>query len=250
MRVTTALWRREVSAFFMAPLAYVVWFFFLLLMGIQFHTLLQVLAHGPVHQGIMRLLMGESLFFWLALLMLVPVITMRAFAEERRSGTLETLLTAPVSEWQVVWSKYTAALTFYVTCWLPTLSYPWLLARYTPESVPLDGGALGATYLGIFLLGVFFTAVGLLASAATRHQAVAAMITLVALGSWFLAGFLPYYARVGGLQTVGRYTSSVLHMMEFSRGVIDSRPVVLYLSGAALALFVTVKVLEGRKWSS
>jgi len=249
VRVIAAMWKREVAACFMAPLAYAVWFFFLLLMGFQFHALLQVLAAGPVHHGIMRLLMGESPFFWLAMWMLVPVITMRAFAEERRSGTLETLLTAPVTEWQVVGAKYAAALTFYAICWLPTLGYTWLLARYSPEAVLVDGGALGATYLGIGLLGAFFVAVGLLASAATRHQAVAAMITLVVLGIWFLAGFIPYYARAGGVQAVGRYMSSVLHMMEFSRGVIDSRPIVLYLTGSALALFVTVKLLEGRKWS-
>ncbi len=249
MRVMITLWRRELSAYFAAPLAYAVWFFFLLLMGVGFFWLLQVRALEPTDTGAWRPLMGPHPHLWLGLLILVPVITMRSFAEERRSGSLETLLTAPVTEWQVVAAKFAGAVTFYMVCWSPTVFHVWLLTRIGAVPFPLDYRVLGATYVGILLLGLFYLALGLLASALTRHQAVAALMTVVVLGGLFLAGFTPYYVRTSWIREAGHYVSAVRHMTEFSRGVVDTRPLVFYLSGTWVALFAVVKVIEARKWS-
>jgi ABC-2 type transport system permease protein len=250
MKIFLTLIRREWSAFFYAPVAYAVMIFFLILMGLSFSMLVHVLAEGPASGGVVRLLLGESLFFWIAMLMVAPVLTMRLFAEEKRTGTLETLMTAPVGDATVVLAKYTAVLIVFGILWLPTLLYPVLLAQVSPHHAPMDYAALGTAYVGIGCIGAFFLSIGLLSSSLTRNQAVSAVMTMVLLCLFFFWGFIPYYARSGTMQEWGRYTSAVLHMMEFSRGVLDTRPLLFYGSGTAFMLFLTVKVVEARKWNS
>jgi ABC-2 type transport system permease protein len=250
VKVFETLLRRELAAYFLSPVAYVVAVCFLVLMGLSFWMLLEVLSQGPASVGVMRMLMGESVFFWLALLVVVPAVTMRLFAEEWRSGTWESLMTAPVSEAMVVAAKYLAAWLFFGLLWLPTWSYPFLLARVAPQTGPVDWGVLLATYAGVLCLGGFYIAVGLLASSLTRNQSVAAMITLVALTLLILTGFIPDYARTPGVQAVGRYTSALVHMKDFSRGVLDTRVFVFYATLTAWVLFATVKSLEARRWKS
>src|SRR5579864_6760612 len=124
MRATVSLIRREFSAYFLSPIAYVVLAVFLAVTGHLFYlTLLQLTARGP--QGIafpMQLMLTDN-WFWLVFLFIPPLLTMRLFAEERSSGTLEMLLTAPLRDWQIVLAKYIACLGFYVMMWLPTLLY-------------------------------------------------------------------------------------------------------------------------------
>src|SRR5262245_61664720 len=134
MRATGSLIRREFSAFFLSPIAYVVLAVFLAVTGHLFYLmLLQLTARGP--QGIeypMQLMLGDEKF-WLVFLFIPPLLTMRLFAEEKSTGTLEVLMTAPVSDWQVVLSKFIACFAFYVLMWLPTLAYlPVILAARTP----------------------------------------------------------------------------------------------------------------------
>ncbi len=250
MRLLLTLWRRELLAYFFSPMAYVVMLLFLVLMGLSFWTLITILAEGPSSAGVMRVLFGESLFFWLAMLLVTPVITMRLFAEEKRLGTIETLMTAPVDDVHIVLSKYLGALTFFIVIWIPTIVYPVLLARLNPHDAPVDWGGMAATYVGVGCVGALYLAVGLFASAITRNQAVAAMTSFSLVCGLFFAGFIPYFARSPGWQEFGRYISSVIHMMEFSRGVVDTRPMVFHLLCALFMLFVTVKVVESRKWRS
>ncbi len=250
MRMLLTLWRREMSAYFLSPIAYVVLVFFLIVMGLSFWTLITLLVQGPSSSGVMRVLLGESLFFWLALLLVAPVLTMRLFAEEKKTGTIETLLTAPVSDVKIVWAKYLAALAFYIILWAPTTVYAVLLARFSPETAPIDWGSMTATYIGVGLVGAFYISVGLFTSAITRNQMVAAMVCFSVLCAMFFAGFIPYFARTPWIQEAGRYVSSVMHMMEFSRGVVDTRPLVFYLTGTLLMLFCTVKVIESRYWKA
>lgn len=250
MRLFLTLWRRELWAYFLSPIAYVIMAFFLILMGLSFWTLLMILAQGPASTGVMRVLFGESLFFWLALLLVVPVTTMRLFAEEKRSGTIETLMTAPITDGKIVWAKYCGALSFYVLLWIPTTAYVALLAHFSPHAAPIDWGSMAATYIGVGLVGACYLSIGLFSSAISRNQAVSAMICFSVLCALFFAGFIHSYARVPWMQEFGRYISAVLHMTEFSRGVVDTRPLVFYLTITLLMLFATVKVLESRKWSS
>jgi len=245
MRAFLMLWRREVAAYFLSPIAYITTIFFLVIMGFSFWLLANVMASGPAGAAVMRELFC-SFFFWLCLLIVVPVLTMRLLAEERRVGTLETLMTAPVSEAAVVLGKFAGALTFFAVMWIPTAAYVWILRTFSAASAPVDFGAVAAGYLGTLLVGMFYLAVGLFCSALTRNQIVAAIMAFALIGIAFLAGFLPYLSR-SAWSHVGLYLSSVSHMLDFARGAVDTRPVVLYLSSTAFFLFATARVLAARK---
>ncbi|HNR94556.1 MAG TPA: ABC transporter permease [Kiritimatiellia bacterium] len=246
MRTFLILWKRELAAYFLSPIAYVMMMFFLAVMGYTFWMLLNILAHGVVGATVMNELFG-SIFFWITLLILIPLITMRLLAEENRSGTIELLMTAPVTEAQVVLAKYAGALSFYFIMWMPTLAYVYVLRRYDPL-MSVDLGPLAAGYLGALLLGAFYLSAGLLMSALTRNQIVAAMSAFAMVTLAFFAGFMPYISRSETVRDAGRNFSAVMHMMDFSRGMVDTRPAVLYLTGAAFLLFTTVKILEMKKW--
>jgi ABC-2 type transport system permease protein len=248
VRTFFTLWRREVATYFRGPLAYVVTVFFLLVTGFNFWFLVNIMASARgVGAQVMTQLFG-SLFFWIPFLVVVPVLTMRLLAEERRYGTFETLMTAPVTEAQVVLAKYAGALTLFVMMWAPTLCYAYLLERYSAESTPMDPGALAGGYVGTFLVGGFFLAVGLLCSALTRNQVISALACFAVMSLAFIAGFLQYISPDPLVREISGYCSSVGHMLEFSRGLIDTRPVVLYVTATVLVLFGTIRALAWRRW--
>jgi ABC-2 type transport system permease protein len=340
MFATLSLIRREFSAYFLSPIAYVVMAVFLTVTGYLFwRTLAQLTASGP--RGVefpMQLMLGLGdlqslpgvlafLAFWLVFLIIPPLLTMRLFAEERASGTLELLLTAPLRDWQIVLSKFVACFAFYAVMWLPTLLYlPVLLdlsvewgGAWTPfsillaagtgalvlgllltllpgEAVPrgvslvlvlvglvaavgggwahyaldsehlltletgvgLDPNPVLSSYLGLALAGAMFLALGLFVSSLVRSQMVAALVSLF-LGLLFVvAGYV--VLLVGGLalaeldtgsalyQTVFYFTVPLHFDRNFSRGLVDSRQLVLYGSVALFFLFLTVRSLESRRW--
>ncbi len=247
MNVFLALWRRELASYFLSPVAYVVLALFLAVMGGIFSLLVSVLAEGPAGVAVMNLLFGSP-FFWMTFLIMVPLLTMRLFAEEKRTGTIETLLTAPVTDAQVVLAKYAGAVSFYALMWLPTSLYLMVLQHFSAASAPIDPGPLAGGYLGALLAGMFYLALGLLCSALTSNQVVAAASCFAVMLALFLAGLLDFVARSPLLLAVSTYISSYQHMLDFSRGMVDSRPVVFYLSGTALLLFASVRVLGARSW--
>jgi ABC-2 type transport system permease protein len=245
MRKSLALVQRELVAYFSSPLAYVVLTAFLFFNGYVF-WLITAFLNDPRTQAMapLKLMFGGTIFFWLFLLFVVPVITMRLLAEERRTGTLEVLLTAPVSEGQVVLAKFVAAFIFYLFLWLPTVAYVVILGSYSS----IDAGPVGAGYLGIALLGVLFTAVGLLTSALTRNQIVAAIFAFAVLIVLFSIGLLEQLATAPALKSALSYMNLWDHMDDFSRGLVDTRHVVYDLSLAGLFLFLATKALEAKKW--
>ncbi len=250
MRRFFTLWRRELGGYFLSPIAYVMMIFFLVSTGISFFLLVNLLAEGTRDVTVMQTLFGESIFFWIALLISAPILTMRLVAEEKRSGTLEMILTAPVSEATLLLAKYAAAVTFVLLMWAPTLSYAYVLRAFSPGGAPVDLGSMGASYLGALLVSLFFLAVGLFSSTLTRNQIVAAMISFAVLFAFFMFGFLPYVSVVEGvpwLRETAAYLSCVRHMIDFSRGAVDSRPVIFYLSMTWLTLFISVHMLQLRK---
>lgn len=248
MRKFGALLKREVSAYFFSPIAYVVICFFLAVMGVSFWTLIAVMAEGTRKVMVMRALFSESIFFWIAILIVIPVVTMRLFAEEKHSGTFETLMTAPVGDATVVLAKYFGALIFFIAMWLPTLAYIWILRYFGAEASPVDSGLILASYCGVILMCGAYLSVGLFMSALTRNQITAAISAFAVIFLVFLAGFIPYFSSSGVVQQVGEYFSSVSHMIDFSHGTVDTRAVVFYLSIIILALFMTTRVVEARRW--
>jgi ABC-type transport system involved in multi-copper enzyme maturation permease subunit len=326
-----SLVRRELSAYFLSPIAYVVLVVFLLVTGFLFYNTLTLLT-AKNHNGIeypLQLVLGDD-HFWLMFLFIPPLLTMRLFAEERGTGTLEMLMTAPLRDWQVVLSKYLACFAFYVVLWLPTLAYlPILLGLEEPKVqwvvtpwtitvlsglgaailgalllLPRLGGAwrvvslvllLGgvaafgvgwwghyrgltigdrvfdadserllvmlpgqgfdtmpivSSYLGVILAGAMFLAIGILVSSLVRSQMVAALISLVLCLVFIVVGFWrPDLDSGGPVYRVLFFFSVPDHFRrDFSRGIVDTRHLVLYGSVAVFCLFLTVRSLESRRW--
>jgi ABC-2 type transport system permease protein len=247
MRAFLLIWRRELLSFFLSPMAYAVMIFFLVIMGYSFWFLASLLAGGGAGVNVMNELFG-SFFFWLPMLVIAPMLTMRSLAEERRSGTIETLLTAPVSDAAVVIGKYAGALSFFIAMWLPTAAYVFVLRRFSAESAPVDFGPLLGGYLGALLVGAFYLAIGVFCSALTSNQIIASMSAFALLALIFFAGLLGDATHNATLRHICDYISSVKHMRDFAHGTIDSRPVVFHLTGAAFFIFASIRALDSRHW--
>jgi ABC-2 type transport system permease protein len=244
MRKLFALVERELLAYFSSPLAYVVLTAFLFINGYVFYLIVAFL-NDPRTQAMapLKLMFGGTIFFWLFLLFVVPVITMRLLAEERRSGTLEVLLTSPVSEGQVVAGKFIAAFVFYLFLWLPTWVYVWILAGHAK----IDFGPVWAGYLGIALLGLLFLSVGTLTSALVRNQIIAAILAFAVLVVVFSIGLVENIATGAALKGALGYMNLWDHMDDFAKGIVDTRHIVYSLSLTGLFLFLATKALEASK---
>jgi ABC-type transport system involved in multi-copper enzyme maturation permease subunit len=325
MRATASLFRREFAAYFAGPVGYVALFGFLVLTGLQFNLALTLLnERGP--RGVeypMQVFLGGAetpdlartagVLFWGLFPAVTGIITMRLLAEERGTGTLETLLTAPIRDWQVVAAKFAACFAFYLVLWLPTLAYlPVLLdlhavwkPAFTPFSITaLAGiglillgvvllvlgangwlvvglGLLGATaaalggylhsvkdaeqlvaltagidpapvatsYLGVVLAGAMFLALGLFVSSLVKSQLVAWMLALLLGLGFVLPSLLRWWFDAGSVgYRVVYFVSVPEHFRrDFTRGILDTRPLVLYATVTLLCLFLTVRSLEARR---
>jgi ABC-2 type transport system permease protein len=249
IRRVCALLVRELSAFYYSPVAYVVLFFFLILNGLAFWFAIAPLSHGPSELTVVQIFFNK-LSFWIAYLLVFPVITMRLFSEEFKLGTIETLMTAPVRDWEVVGTKFLAALLFYVTLWLPSLLYflifGWLVNREAAGS----GAQLWAPYLLLLVMGMFNLSLGCLASSLTSNQIIAAMIASVLVMGIFFLTMIGYAIGSSSpvLQEITSYVAQLDHMDTFSRGVIDSRPLVFYPTCTAFVLLITYHVFQYRRW--
>jgi len=249
MRQFFILLNREVAAFFYSMVAYVVLFCFLILIGFNFYITVSFMNRGPSEITVLEAFFN-TVPTWICLLLVSPIITMRLFSEEFKLGTIEPLMTAPVQDWQVVLSKYLAALLFYVILWLPSAAYFPIFEAITKTHAAWSLGAYYGCYTFILLFGMLYTAIGCLASVLTSNQIIAAILALAANIILFLSGLLSFFVlNVTPLfrDMVG-YFSSLEHMMNFSRGIFDTRPIAWYLSMTVLVLAITYQVFQSRKW--
>jgi ABC-2 type transport system permease protein len=249
MRPYVTLLRRELSSYFLGLSGYLLMAAVLMLLGLSFMLML-VNGRGVAFNAPLTEVFYNSYSFWLVMLLATPVITMRLFALEKFTGTFEALMTTPVSDLEVVLAKFSAALVFYLVIWLPMLACLHIVHAYTQPGEPFEWWPTASTYLGILLLGSLFLAMGCLASAVTRSQIIAATIGFVLGTSLFLLGFLTFGVTSGSgwLAHLAPYISVIQHMRDFARGVVDTRPVVFYVSGTVLFLFLTLKAVESRRW--
>lgn len=249
MNIFMALLRRELGTFFFSLTGYVIIAAVALLTGLSFVVLMLTLGNDPITVPVTQAFY-QTFFFWLILLLLSPVITMRLFALEKATGTFETLMTAPVGDVQVVAAKFFAALIFYLVTWLPLLACLFIVRHFTQQTAALDWHTLGATYLGIFLVGCLFLSLGCFASALSRSQMAAAMISFVLGTALFALGFvakaLPF--TTDNQSRIVSYFDLFNHMDNFARGVVDSRAVIFYVSATFVFLFLTLRVVESRRW--
>ena len=249
MRIFGVLLRRELTAFFLSVTGYIIIASATFLNGWAFVVLMFTLGNDASPMPVTELYY-QTPFFWLVVLLAAPVITMRLFALEKFSGTFETLMTTPVSDVQVVAAKFVAALCFYVVMWLPLLACLFIVQHFTNQK-GLDPGTVGGMFLGIFLVGSLFLALGCFASTLTRSQMAAAMIGLVGGVSLFSFGFLAKAIPAGAPQwqsQVIAFFNLFEQLDDFARGVVDTRAVIFYVSLTLFFLFLTLRVVESRRW--
>jgi ABC-2 type transport system permease protein len=247
----TSFWpifKRELFAFFVTPLAWVLICVFLLIQGMHFYLLVDLFANQTEvtsDQTPIQSFFGNTVLLYLILFLLVPAMTMRLFAEERRSGTIETLMTAPVASVSVVLAKYFAALTAYVAMWAPTVLYVVILQR----TGDVDWHVAGASYLGVLLVGAGYLSLGLLMSALTRSQFLALVLTALVILGLFIVGIAEFATREGTLaHEICAYVSVWAQMNDFASGIIDSRRLMFNGTLIVLPLFVTTRVVDAWRW--
>lgn len=230
------LMKREFMVYFYSPMAYAIMAVFMLLSGFLFLSSLLVRQDA----GIMREFLSS-----LSILTLIisPMITMRLFAEEKKSGTIEMLMTAPVRDAAIVLAKFTAAVFFYLLIISPTVSYIIILKVYGNP----DFGSIISGYIGLICTTMVFFSVGICVSAVTNNQIVCAVVTFIILMALLMMDFLANYTS-GTLRQILDYADFKTHMVSFAKGLIDTRDIVFFLSTSAFFLFVTIKAVESRRW--
>ncbi len=241
------VFKRDLFAIFVTPIAWVVIVIFLALEGLNFYLLTVHFANQvdlAVDHGPIQWFFGETVLFYLPLLMLPPALTMRSFAEERRAGTIEALLTAPVATPAVVLAKWCAAFATYLVAWAPTLLYIVILRR----AGEVDWRVVASSYLGVVLIGAAFLALGVLMSAISRSQFVALVLSLAVTVGLFILGIGAFIFDRGLAHDICSHISIWSQMADFSKGLIDSRHLVYNLSLTILPLFVTVRVVDSWRW--
>jgi len=248
------IYKKEMRLYFTSPIAWVILTIFLFIAGYFFYSIFAFFTLASM-QSAMNPTMGRDLNVTdsvlrplfsnvsVILLLLMPLVTMRLFAEERRAGTIELLLTYPVRDGAVLVGKYLAGLTLYALMLAFTLVYPLLVFYFAR----VEWGPLGTGYLGLLLMGATFLAVGIFASSLTENQIVASIITFGVLLIFWVIGWSSDY--LGG--TWGRvlsHLSLIEHFDGFAKGVLDTRDVLYYVDFTIVALFLTLRSLEARRW--
>jgi len=254
MRNFYAVVKKEMRSYFTSPVAYVVIAIFLILSGFFFYNgiayfnmvslqAMQSPYGAPdlnITEWVLRPLFGNISIF---MLLMMPLLTMRLFSEEKKGGTIELLFTYPIKDSVTILGKYASCVGVFVIMLLPTMLYPLLIHKYgTLELGPVITG-----YLGLFLMGSSFIALGLFFSSLTENQIVAAVISFGFLLLFWVIGWSSTLAssKVGSFLT---QLSILEHIDEFSKGVVDTKDVVYYLNFIVLCLFLTMRSLESKRW--
>jgi ABC-2 type transport system permease protein len=252
LRNIVAIADKELRSYFASPIAYIIIGLFALLFGWFFFVYLNFFVQrssgmGPmgggasnINQDMIRYVLMNSAVI---ILFVMPMITMRTYAEEKRSGTIELLLTSPLTDVQIILGKFLGAMGLYAAMLLVTLLYMAILFIYgNPEWRPIAAG-----YLGLLLMGGCFISVGLLISSLTKNQIVAGVMTFAV---FLMLWVINWIADQSGPLTrnVVNYLSIVDHFDDFARGIIDTKHLVYYVSFITFGLFLTAKSVDSERW--
>ena len=238
MRNVPTMAQRELGAYFLSPIAYAVIAMFLFSSGLAFG----LGTFTPGGEASLR-----SLFdFWIILILVfvLPMLTMRLVSDELRVGTIETLMTAPITEIEVVLGKFCGAFAFYLILLAALLLYPLILKMYGS----VDSKLLLCNYLGLLLVGGLYISVGLFFSSCTKHQVIAVLLSFALLALMTFASHALAQQVEGWPRVLLQQLSIRSHFYDFVRGMLDLNHVVFFLTTTAFFLFVTVKRLEMRRW--
>ena len=252
MRNVLAIAGKELRGYFASPIAYIVIGFFALLYGWFFYVPLAFFNRQSMQMGaemggalnINQALIAPMLTnTTVVILFVMPMITMRTYAEEKRSGTIELLLTSPLTDLQIILGKFLGALGLYAAMLAVTLIHLGILFLYgNPEWKPVITG-----YIGLFLMGGCFLSVGLLISSLTKNQIAAGMVTFaVFLLLWVINWIGSFVGPTA--QAVLSHLSITEHFDDFARGVLDTKHLVYYVSFIVLGLFLTAKSVDSERW--
>lgn len=246
MRGFIPILKRELLALFVTPLAWVLITTFLIVQGLHFFLLVSQYSTdvGLGEGGPVQAFFGRTILLYLPMLFVCPLLTMRLFAEERRTGTIEALLTAPVGAVGVTLAKYTAALLTYLAMWAPTMLYMVLIRRIGD----LDLRVVAASYLGVLGVGAGYLAIGTMTSALTQSQLTAAVLSAMALVFLFMVGVGEFIIDSGPAHDVCAYVSVWSQMNDFSQGIVDLRRLVLDATLVVVPLFITVRAVDSWRW--
>jgi ABC-2 type transport system permease protein len=249
-----AIAHKELKAYFASPIAYIVIGFSAILFGWFFVNLLYYFdrmslqaglgAGGPDSVNVNEMLIGP-LFMNVSVILLftLPLITMRIYSEEKRSGTIELLLTAPLTDFQIVMGKFIGALVLYIAMLAITAVHlAFLFAFGNPEWRPVLAG-----YLGVLLMGGCFLSLGLFVSSLTKNQIVAGFITFAVFLMFWVINWIASFTGPT-MQGVLNYLSITEHLNDFTRGVIDTKHLIYYVSFIAFSLFLTVRSVDSERW--
>ena len=239
MRNILAVCTKELYTYFVSPIAYFVCFVFTAILGFLFPiVLISISRQGGIGASVI-----ETIFRNMAIILIffIPVLTMKLFAEERKSGTIELLLTSPITDSQVVLGKFLASFTLVLIMLGLTLLFPFLTQRFGH----LDLGLLLSGYLGVILISSSFLGLGVLMSSMCKNQLVAALTSFGILLTLWVIGAL---AARGGMIGKLSYLSLSEHYHDFARGIIPLKDVVYYVSFTGVCLFATFKSIESSKW--
>jgi len=236
MTAAWAIFRKEIRIYFVSPLAYVFLGVFLFLAGLFFY-----LGVSMTGEASLRVMLGN---LSVALLFLLPMLTMRHFAEERRAGTFELMMTAPVPLWALLLGKWTASVALCLLLLLGTSLFPAILGYYGEP----DWGVVGTSYLGLGLCCMAFVAAGLFASSLTDEPVAAGLGGVLVLLPFWLAGQAAEMVELDTARTVLRELAFLTHIESFSRGVIDTADISWFLLLTAGFLFLTWRSIESRRW--
>lgn len=238
-----ALTKRELMAYFYAPVPYLVMFLFL---AITWAIVV------PTLQGNQARVDYVYVFSWLdfALLFLIPLLTMNTVAEERSKNTLETLLTAPVTDWQVILSKWLGTFAFYTVMLIPTLVYWVVFLQLGEGKQALDSGPVIGSYLGALLLGGLYIAIGVFASSLTENGPLSAFLAFCIMMLLMLLEVLPFVRDSSSefVRTLFEFVSQRDHFQQFLQGRIAVYDLVYFVMMTTLFLFLSVRAIESRKW--
>jgi ABC-2 type transport system permease protein len=251
MRNILAIADKELRSYFASPIAYIIIGLFALLFGWFFFVYLSVFVQRSsqammgggapnINQDMIR---GVFLNSAVIILFVMPMITMRTYSEEKRSGTIELLLTSPVTDFQIIMGKFLGALGLYAAMLLVTMLYIGVLFVYgNPEWRPIATG-----YLGLLLMGGCFLSVGLFISSVTKNQIVAGFLTFaVFLMLWVINWMADQSGPVMG--AVLKYLSITDHFDDFARGIVDTKHVIYYVTFITFGLFLTAKSVDMERW--
>ena len=251
MRNIMAIAGKEIRAYFTSPIAYVVIGFYALLFGYFFAVMLtfferqsmQMMQMGGT-MNINQMLIGPVFTnAEVVLLFVLPMVTMRTYSEEKRSGTMELLLTAPLTDWQIILGKFLGAMALFSVMLAITVIHIGVLFLYSqPEWKPIATG-----YLGMLLMGGCFISLGLFISSLTKNQIVAGMITFAAFLLFWVINWMGSFVGPT-MQAVLAHLSIIDHFDDFAKGIIDTKHVVYYLSFIAFGLFITAKSVDSERW--